>query len=68
MDIGKAPEWKNESNCSRRMSRVQRLGIDDKNLKVPKQIIAKRQTIIDSFEIQNGFPKVLWEFATYTKE
>jgi hypothetical protein len=44
------------------------LGVDEKGLKVSKQVIVKRQAIVDSFEIQNGFPKILWEHGTHMKE
>jgi hypothetical protein len=33
-----------------------------------KIVVAKRQVIVGSFYIRNGFSKILWEYGTYTKE
>jgi hypothetical protein len=41
---------------------------EEQKFKTPKKIIAKKQAIIDSFEIRDGFPKVMWEHGIYTKE
>jgi hypothetical protein len=43
-------------------------GIDENYKELPQQIIDIRQTILDSFEIVNGFPKKVWELCTFTKE
>jgi hypothetical protein len=42
--------------------------IDDRGWNIPEQIIIKRQTIVDSFEMVNGFPKKFWEYGTFTFE
>jgi hypothetical protein len=36
--------------------------------KESKKIIAKKQAIADSFEIRDGFPKVMWDHGIYSKE
>jgi hypothetical protein len=41
---------------------------EEQKFKAPKKIIAKKQAIIDSLEIRDGFPKVMWEHVVYTKE
>jgi hypothetical protein len=43
-------------------------GVDEDNKELSEQLIKIRQTIIDSFEVMNGFPKKVWELCRYTKE
>jgi hypothetical protein len=42
--------------------------MDDKDLSTLEWVIAKKQAIIDNFEIYNGYPKIIWEYGIYTKE
>jgi hypothetical protein len=41
---------------------------EEQKFKTPKKIIAKKQAIVDSLEIRDGFTKVKWEHGIYTKE
>jgi hypothetical protein len=41
---------------------------DEKSFKQSKKGIAKNQAIIDSLQIKDGFPKVMWDHGIYSKE
>jgi hypothetical protein len=38
---------------------------EEQKFKVSKKVIAKKQAIIDSFEVRDGFPKVMWDHGVY---
>jgi hypothetical protein len=64
----KLPNKKTKAMIVQECTKYKDWGIDEDYQELPKQIIDIRQTIIDSFEVINGFSKKMWDLCTFTKE
>jgi hypothetical protein len=67
----KLPNGKTKSVIIEENDKFKELGLDD-SWKIPtkndQDIIAIRQTIVDSLEIFEGFPKKMWDHYKFIKE
>jgi hypothetical protein len=57
-ELVKLPNGKTKAVIVKEQTEYKDWGIDEEYYdKTPEQVIIKRQTVINSFEIMNGFPK-----------
>jgi hypothetical protein len=64
----KLPSGKSKAIIIEESTKYKDWRANETNLVITKQVMAKRQAIVDSFEIYNGYPKVLREYGIYTNE